>query len=308
MATNTGTIVTYEQVGIKEDISDIITNISPTKTPFQACIGTEKVWNTLYQWQEDSLFAAGSNAQVEGAAAPTASSQPTVMRTNVTQILTKTAAASGTTDAVRTYGRERELAYQLAMRSAEIKRDLEYAMVGVNQASVAGSASVARQMASALSMISNTGIYTMGDGLNYTGVLPASQVITEAAFLATVQQLYNVGGEPNTLLVKPADGVNVSAWQSSSRTVMVENGQKKLTNVIDVYESPFGKINVVLDRFILASSALVFEPTMWKRAVLRNWTRETLAKTGDSTTVMILGEFGLKHRNFEASGALVNLT
>jgi hypothetical protein len=33
-----------------------------------------------------------------------------------------------------------------------------------------------------------------------------------------------------------------------------------------------------------------------------------LAKVGDSTQVMLVGEFSLKHKNFQASGAITNLT
>jgi hypothetical protein len=91
----------------------------------------------------------------------------------------------------------------------------------------------------------------------------------------------------------------------------VENGDKTVTNVVDVYESPFGRIKVVLNRFQTptgAGSCLLFESTMWKKLVLRNWFRQTLAKTGDSTQVQLVGEFSLKHRNFGASGAIVNCT
>ena len=34
---------TYDQVGKAEDVSDIITDISPTATPFQSMIKSEKV-------------------------------------------------------------------------------------------------------------------------------------------------------------------------------------------------------------------------------------------------------------------------
>ena len=308
---STAKMTTYEQVGIKEDISDIITNISPTKTPFQSMIGGEGIHNTLHQWQEDSLNAVGTNAQIEGATAPSAVQNPTVMRTNNTQILSKVASASGTTDAVKTYGRSKELAYQLSLRSAEIKRDLENAFVGAVQAAVVGNdTSTARQMASAQSMIDTTVTYVMGGGggLGYTGSYPSTATISETALLSVVQQLYIDGAEPNTLMIKPGDGTNVAAFQTNNRTKFVENGQKDVVNVVDVYESPFGKVKVVLNRFLNVSDALVFEPSMWKKLTLRNWFRETLAKTGDSTQVQIVGEFSLKHRNFKASGRIANCT
>lgn len=298
-------MATYDQVGKKEDISDIITNISPTKTPFQAMIGSEGIHNTLHQWQEDSLNGIVANAQVEGAAAISAVQNPTVMRSNNTQILMKTANVTGTADTVKTYGRDKELAYQLSLRSAEIKRDLENALVGVNQAAAAGSDGVARSMASALNMIASANVYYMGSGLG--GSTGSAAVISEVALLAVAQELYVQGADPDTVLVKPGDSLNVSAFQSNGRTRFVDNGEKDIVNVVNFYESPFGRLKIAMDRFILPSSALVYEASMWKKLVLRNWFRETLAKVGDSTQVMILGEFSLKHKNFQASGAITNL-
>lgn len=303
-------VASYDMVGRKEDVSDKITNISPTKTPFQSLIGTEGIHNIVHQWQEDSLVAVGTNAQIEGAAAIAAVQNPTVLRSNTTQILMKTASVTGTSDVVTTYGRDRELAYQLAMRSAEIKRDLENAMVGVNQAAVTGSDGVLRSMASALNQIDSTGVFNYDTGATNQGLGATggtAGTITEAGVLAVSQQLYTAGADPDTILIKPGDSLNVSAFQANGRTRYVENGTKDIVNVVDFYQSPFGRLKVVMDRFILSSTALVFEATMWKKLVLRNWFRETLAKVGDSTQVMLVGEFSLKHRNKKASGALTNL-
>ena len=70
---------------------------------------------------------------------------------------------------------------------------------------------------------------------------------------------------------------------------------------ISLYVSPFGEVKVVLNRFQLATDYLIFETDMWKRQVLRGWSREALAKVGDSTRQMIVGEFSLKHKNYLAS-------
>lgn len=297
----------YDQVGKKEDVSDIITNISPTKTPFQAMIGSEGIHTIVHQWQEDSLNAIQTNAQVEGAAAISAVQNPTVLRSNTTQILMKTASVTGTADTVKTYGRDRELAYQLSLRSAEIKRDLENAFVGVNQAAVTGSDGVARSMASALPQIASANTYYMGASTPLGGSSGTPAVISETAVLAVAQELYVQGADPDTVLVKPGDSQNVAAFQANGRTRFVDNGDKDIVNVVNFYESPYGRLKIVMDRFILSTSALVYEASMWKKLVLRNWFRETLAKVGDSTQVMLVGEFSLKHKNFQASGAITNL-
>lgn len=311
-------MATYDQVGRKEDISDIITNISPTKTPFQSMIGSEGIHNILHQWQEDSLIAAsGSNAVAEGATAPSAVQNATVMRNNTTQILTKTASVTGTADVVKTYGRDKELAYQLSLRSAELKRDFETSLVGVNQSAVTGSDGVARSFASYGAMVNSAvTFWVTGSGTGSLGGSGGSAAsIYEQSVLTTVQTLYINGAEPNTLMVKPADSLIIQGWQSGTgsggayaRTKFVDQTQKEIVAVVDVYTSPFGKLNVIMNRFQLTSTALLFEASMWKKLVLRNWFRETLAKTGDSTQVQILGEFSLKHRNFGASGLISNIT
>lgn len=292
-----GTMTRYDLVGVKEDISDIISNISPTDTPFQSMIGSETIDNTLYQWQEDSLLAVGSNAMVEGAAANASVQQSTVLRNNGTQIITKTASASGTADRVKKYGRAKELSYQLGMRSAELKRDLENILVGVGvtQVLVPGSNTVARQMAGCQVQI-------VGNVTTVTGAL------TETVILQAAQACYAAGAMPSTLMIKPGDALKIASFKASGRTTFVENTARKLVNAVDVYVSPFGDLKVVKNRFQKPTDALVFNPNMWKKLVLRPYFRETLAKVGDSTQVMIVGEFSLKHKNYGATGLITALT
>jgi hypothetical protein len=307
----TSNFTTYDQVGKVEAVSDIITNIAPTQTPFQSMIGTEAVHQPVYQWQEDSLLSAGTNAAVEGATAPTAVMQPTVMRSSVTQILTKTAQATGTADKTKTYGRAEELAYQQALRSKELKRDLEYALVGSGQSAVTGSASVARKMDSYQSMVPNASTYTVNGGAGAMASVvgsPTAGALREDILTTLAQALYTAGADVDTIMVKPSDSVVIASFAANNRTRYVENGDKKLVNSVTVYESPFGPLKVVMNRFQRTQDAFVFESAMWKRTVLRNWFTKNLAITGDSSNVQILGEFGLKHRNFAASGLITNLT
>ena len=312
----------YDQIGRKEDVADIITNISPTLTPFQTMIGSESIHNIIHSWQEDSLIAAGVNAQVEGATAPSAVQNPTVLRTGTTQILSKTANVSGTADVVKTYGRDKELAYQLMLRSKELKRDFEYALVGVNQAQVTGTDATARQFASYLAQLDTSttdglsAYYYMGATNGYNsgplgGTSGSAATISETSVTTVAEQLYANGVEASTLMVKPTDALNIAQWQANlgtnSRTRFVDNGDRDIVNVVDVYVSAYGRLKVVMNRFSLTTAAFVFDPAFWKKLVLRNWFRQTLAKTGDSEQVQILGEFGLKHKNYAASGAIVNI-
>lgn len=296
---------TYNQVGIKEDISDVISNISPTATPFQSLIGQESVNNTVYQWQEDELAAVAANAQVEGADGTDATMAATVMRSNYTQIMAKTVRVSATSDAVSTYGRAKETAYQLSKKSAELKREFEFALVGSARNAAAGSSSVARQFGNVW------GNDAGGNALINSAVITnnaTAAALTEAMVLGVNQKLYEAGGDASYLMIKPADSLIVAGFAAAAgRTRDFETGTK-LVNVVDIYVSPFGTQKVVLNRFMKADAALLFDPANWKKAVLRPFSRTLLAKTGDSDRHFIVGEFGLKHVNYKASGAITGLT
>lgn len=294
------TFTSYDAVGVKEDISDIITNISPRKTPFQNGIGREKLTQRFFQWQEDSLRAVAANAQVEGADPTFITVNPTVMRNNNTQILTEASQVSGTMDVTSTYGRAKESAYQMAKSAAQVKRDLENALVGTAQAAVVGSDGVARQMAGYQTQLDTSAIVYMGVG----------NTLDEAHLLTCLQDLYNNGAEPNTVSVSPANSVSVAAFAKASgrfRTI-VDAGSSpgKVVNAVDLYVSPFGEVKIILNRFQKSTDTLVYENNMWTLATLRPWFRQVLAQTGDSVKQMIVGEFSLKHKNYKASGCVVD--
>lgn len=296
---------TYDQVGQKEDVSDVISNITPTKTPFQSAIGSEKITARKHQWQEDSLADEADNEKVEGFTAGTGSATPTVMRENVSQILSKDVFVSGTADAIDTYGRAKESAYQMAKISAELKRDLEKALIGRVQAAVMTDLATARKMASVWSQVhadvTTTTDSDAGLGGNQAGPL------TEANLLANFQLLYDEGGDAELIMVRTKHATTIANFAyASGRQRDVQNGMK-IVNAVDLYVSPFGEARVVLNRFQLVSDVLLVDPMNWKLLVLRNWFRETLAKTGDNTHMMIVGEFSLKHKNQKASGRITNL-
>jgi Family of unknown function (DUF5309) len=339
----------YDAVGLKEDVSDIITNISPTKTPFQSMIGREKISQKFFQWQEDSLRAAAVNAQLEGFDANFVTVNPTVMRTNITQILAEASQVSGTMDVTSVYGRARESAYQLAKSAAQVKRDLEVALVGTISASVTGNDATARRMApycQQMVISGLTGSQQHPDWYSYQpGGAATGFVLSETAMLSALQACYNNGAEPNTVMVTPTNALNVAIMAKAGglaantggyappgaagtkidtdvgnryRFLQDNNdgsGPRNIVNAVDVYASPFGKVNVVINRFVngsplAAGSAnshtLVFNPSMWVLCTLRPWFREVLAKTGDSIKQMIVGEFSLKHKNWLASALVID--
>ena len=304
---------TYDQVGEKEDISDVISNISPTTTPFQSLLKTERVNNNLYQWQEDALAAVASNAQLEGFTASDVALTATTMRQNYTQIMSKTINISATADAVSTYGRAKETAYQLSKKSAELKREFEYHLVGIAQNANAGAAATARTFANAF------GTYVGGDAVIHadTTVTTDSDTVTagnqagpltEANLLSVNQKMYEAGSEGKYIMVKPADALIIAGFAAAAGRERDFGAGKGIVNAVDLYVSPFGEQKVIINRFQKANECLVFDPAMWSLVVLRPFTRELLAKTGDNDRHMIVGEYSLKHKNVKGTGRITNLS
>lgn len=262
-------------------------------------IKSEKVNARVFEWQEDSLPAPAANAKVEGAAFSAGTLTATTMRTNNTQILSTTFEVSATADAIKTYGRAKETAYQLSRTLKSIKRDLEHAYVGVDNAAVTGTSSVAREMASATQMINND----TDAGSN------ATDALTEAKLLDLAQDVYEDGGDPSVLMIKPADSLIVAGFDATAgRNRTINDGNTKLVHAIDLYVSPFGEYKVVVNRQQLSTHAFLLDPAMWRSAVLRPFSRTLLGKTSDGDTHAVVGEYSLKHMNFDADGMISGLS
>src|SRR5499426_2377113 len=158
MALPTNTFATYEAVGNREDLSDVIYRIDPTDTPAMSGFEREKASAVNHEWQTQALAPVdAANAVLEGDDANTDAVTPTVRLGNLCQISDKVARVSGTQRAVESAGRDDELEYQEMLKGMELKRDMESILVGTNQAKAAGNSSTARLTASVLSWIkSNT--------------------------------------------------------------------------------------------------------------------------------------------------------
>tara|TARA_X000001382_G_scaffold68556_1_gene47623 strand:- start:3872 stop:4759 length:888 start_codon:yes stop_codon:yes gene_type:complete len=291
-------LISYNVTGQAEDVSNIISSISPTATPFQSMIKTEKVHARTFEWLEDSLRTATNTALVEGASSSTtAIGQPTA-RSNTTQIIGESFAVSATSDAIKTYGRAQQTAYALAKTLKVLKLDLEVSMCGVSQAAVTGDASTARKMASIDQQISTT--VDAGNS--------ATDALTEAKILELGQTLYTAGSEPSVLMIKPADSTIIAGFASSSNRQRDIADKSTLVNTIDVLVTAFGQYKVVLNRSQTTDQAYLIDPSMFKQATLRPFTRTLLAKTGDSDSHQVIGEFSVKHSNFGDSGRITGLS
>ena len=309
------TYQTYTAIGQREDLSDVIYNISPTDTPFMSSIGKGKASGTYHEWQVDSLAAVNtSNAAVEGATASDATLAPTTRAGNRTQISQKTVKVSGTLEAVDKAGRKSEKAYQLAKASAEIKRDMEAILLS-NQVSAAGNASTARTLGGLQAWLSSNASVGTGGVVGADGstarTTGTDRTFTETILKDVVAQVYTNGGTPKVLMVRPNHKQTVSAFAgiAAQRYMAPSNTPTTIVGAADVYMSDFGTISVVPNRFITTTDvAFVIDPDMASVNYLRPFSTNELAKTGDAEVTQIITEYTLQVSNEAAHGIIADLS
>jgi hypothetical protein len=312
MAQPTNTFDTYDSVGEREDLSDVIYSISPTDTPFLSSAAKTKATAVLHEWQTDSLAAAStSNAVIEGDEATLDASTATTRLSNSTQIMDKTVVITGTQESVDKAGRASELAYQIAKRAKELKRDMEATITG-NIAEVGGNSSTARKMGTLGSWVT-TNDDLASDGASGAGAGNAAhtdgtqRAFTESQLKSVIKSVWNAGGDPSMIMVGPFNKQKLSGFTGNS-TRFDAGADATLYTSVDVYASDFGQLQVVPNRFSRDRDAYVLDMEYWGIAFLRDFSMHELAKTGDSEKRQLLVEATLESRNEAASGLVADLT
>jgi hypothetical protein len=297
--------------GNREDLSDIVYDISPTDTPLLTALGRGKAKAVLHEWTTHALADAAANEKVEGDDATVKAAAAKVRLNNRTAISEKTAGVTGTQQVVDKVGMQDALAEEVGYNLAEIKRDIEY-MLHLNQAKVTGDDSTARKSAgfptwfAATGNISTSGTAATGDGTD-THTSGTQRAFTEDLLQAVSQLCFTNGGKPTMLDVSPFNKRQVSSF-SGNVTRHVTASEQKLINSIDVYEDDFNKLKVVPNRFAVARNALLIDPEHAKVAYLRPFGTSPLAKTGDAERKQVLTEWTLEVCNPLAHGLVADLT
>ena len=289
---------TYDATAIREDLSDVIYDISPTDTPFMSSIaGKGSVSNTLFEWQTDALAAAViNNYHVEGADAGTAATTVTARITNQTQISKKVVEVSGSHEAVNNAGKKSELAHQLAKASKELKRDMEGSLLADN-AAAAGNASTARETRGAANFIATN--------VTDAGASGSHAAVVEADILAVAESTWTQGGEPSTILLGATNKKLVTAMSGRADAIRsVADGNTTIQNAVDVYVSDFGTFNIMLDRFCDQDVVYFLDHDMWSVDYLRDFQTVDIARAGDGEKKMLLVEYGLRCGNEKANGKI----
>lgn len=330
MAVAANTVQTFAMIGIREDLSDVITMTDPTEVPFYSGCKKKTAKNRTPEWQVDALAAPDpDNANVEGDEATNDSTVQPERRKNVVQLFDKVVEVSSTARAVETAGRGDELAYQVIKKGKELKRDFEARFTG-NFASVLGAAGTAGKAAGAEAHIKTnvsrgatgaSGGFNSGTGLIAAATDGTLRTATEALLKDVIQQAWTNGGEPDKIMVNGLMKQKFSGFTGIATQYRDNPGTKAAVIIAaaDVYKSDFGLHSIVPNRFMSYGtgrattdagknrSALVLDMSSWSVDFLQPIKQTDLAKTGHSDRKMIFAEATLECSDEKKNGVLADI-
>ena len=316
MAQPTNTFDSYDAAGIREDLEDVIYQISPDETPFYSACKKVKASNTLHEWQTDTLRSSADNKHIEGDDTAAEARVATTRLGNYSQIFKNAVSIPDSDEGLKKAGRSAELAYQTLKIAAEQKLDIEKALFS-NNARVAGNATTARELAGAPAwMLTNVNFVSASSGASPNGTgsnartdSGAPTAFTQAKFDDVMQNVWSSGGKPDVCYLSAFQmDIALGFTGNNNQRSSVQAGDKKVVKSLDIYVTPWGTIEFAPTRENRGRDVFIMQSDMWAVGVLRPTKNTALAKTGDSTRRQVLTELTLVCKNEKASGMIADNT
>lgn len=308
MAIVTNTYQSAQIKGIKEDLSDVIYNITPDDTPFYSACKKTKAKNTLVEWQTDTLRSSGANAHVEGDETTFDAAVPTVRLNNRTQIFKDAVIIADTDEGLSKAGRAKEMAYQTLKIAREQKLDIEKALFA-NQAADAGNNTSTPRYLAGLGAWVKANTNKASDGVDgAVGVARTDGTdrdFTQPLFDDVMQKVWTAGGNPDRVYLSPTNmnvALGFTGGGNSRRNI--DAAKETVYNSVDVYVTPWGTVEFTPSRECRGDDVYILQSDMWEVAVLRGTKNTELAKTGDATKRQVVTELTLCAKNEASSGGV----
>jgi hypothetical protein len=313
MAQPSNTFDTYDSVGIREDLSNVIHNISPEETPFYSKAAKKSAKNTLVEWQTDSLRASAATAHIEGDTTTAEARAATTRLGNYTQIFKNAVVVSDSDDNVDNAGRAKEIAYQTLKIAKEQKLDIEKALFA-NNARAAGNSTTARELAGAPAWLTTNTVAGSG-GADATGdgtdarTDGTQAAFSQANFDTVMQSIWVAGGKPDTVYLSAFQmNVALGFTGNNNQRSSVQAGDERVIKSLAVYVTPWGSVEFMPSRENRSRDVFIMQDNMWEVASLRGTKNVALAKTGDNTTRQVVTELTLCAKNEAANGMVADCT
>jgi len=309
MAKVTNAFDTYSATADREDLSNIIYNISPMQTPFMSSIGKRNINNVVFDWQTESLPTPSSAGHLEGFELSRSAATATTRVSNVAMISKRDATVTGSQDASDPAGKRSEMAHQLAIMSKALKRDMEEALCQKG-AKTTGNATTARVTGGFESWITSNDSRGTSGASTGGGAAPTDgtqRALTETLLKDTLQLCFENGGEPSMAICGPHNKQVISGFTGRTQARQMIDANTVEASV-SVYSSDFGELKIVPSNRSRERSLLLVDPEFAKVSYLRDFQTVDIATIGDAETKMIVVEYGLEVSNEAAHGIVADLT
>lgn len=282
---------TYDDRAIREDLLDIIADVSPDENPLSTLLATSTAKQTVHQWLEDYIARPTATAVVpEGAAATYSDLTQPARRTNITSIIRQTFRVTGTEKAVTVAGMGDPFEYQKGKALRNWKNQLEYNLV---RGSITSGASGVAALTAGIEAIVTSHYTARNSGTS----------LSETEFNAMVYDVASDVGMDSlfdTVLTTLQLRQKISTF-TAGNTRYVDASEYKLSRKVMVYESDFGVHKIFGHRDVYSVAAtpgpkvLGLREDKWRIAYLRKPQYVPLAKDGDRDQGMIIGECTLEY-------------
>jgi uncharacterized protein DUF5309 len=310
-------------VGVnKEDLLDQITNVSPWDTPW--CSQAPKVpcQHVYHQWLTDTLFSSLSDAAIDLTGAVEGADWNIDTETapsrvfNVTMILRRDIGVSETQRAIAAAGFKDVYAYEIQKAVKRLSIKLERIVFGA-LSTATGATGSARVMKGFQAFIATNTAYVSG-GADATH----DAVLGSQDFNDMLNTIYSAGGNPEQVYVSPKIKRQVSAFTLPQQNRNIASVDKRLVSGIDFYDSDFGLIQIVLDRWVPESTntttatasatatggkMFFLQRSINRLAWLRPMQHNLIGRRGDSVAGVVVGEVTLEVLNEKANGMLLGV-
>ncbi|BCL70520.1 MULTISPECIES: DUF5309 domain-containing protein [Vibrio] len=322
MAKLANTFVSSDAVGNREELSDVVSRITPEDTPIYSMIKKEKAKSTHPEWEIDELAAPGENFHPEGDEFDFDRIDTPARVGNYTQIFRKSWAVSRTQNSVDNAGNAEKIKYQKLKKGIEIRKDIEYALLD-NKGSVATDPRKMGALTSWYETNVDRGALGANGGFNAaTGLTEPATAGTQRAFSkalldTTMQQVYHSGGTTKFAVCSPYVKSVFTTFMSDPNVAQFRyattGGKNTIIATADVYEGDFGKVMIVPNRVQSANAAMasnvhLLNPSLLSVKMLDKIKNvPNLAKTGDAEKGVVLGEGTLCVKNEKGLGVIADV-
>ena len=291
---------------IREDVLDVIYQITPEDTPFFNMIGDSDANSPVHQWTTRDISTRQDNAVQEGASFTFEQIQTASRVSHLTQIFRKLPRVPRSRQSSTHVGISDLMADQIQQSAVGLKTDVEHALLRGSQVSGTSNDSTARRLGGFDDVITNNLV------ADYNG---SAGTLTESLFNDLLEEIWNDGGRAQDVLVGSKLKRTISSFTASSTKFFMQD-DRRVVNTIGVYESDFHVTNIHLSRDMrntagtggdAGQDVFAFDRSFFAKAWLDRPIVERLPKIADAQDALIIAECTLEYGNENAAGKISQL-